>query len=129
MFLARGFVFTHEAVREGEAKLAPLVADELRKRRRGGVGETRGRAASTQSRRRARARLGAVSFLHRFGSALNLFLPKTLSALGGQAWEGRGVLLDREGPHELSCGIDLRSISAESGMPIWCHNPSRDQGR
>ncbi len=53
MFLERGFVFTHEAVREWEAKLAPLVADELRKRRRGGVGESRGRAASTQSGRRA----------------------------------------------------------------------------
>ncbi len=40
MFLERGFVFTHETVREWEAKLAPLVADELRKRRRGVVGES-----------------------------------------------------------------------------------------
>ncbi len=37
MFLERGFVFTHEAVREWEAKLAPLIAGQLRKpsRRRG----------------------------------------------------------------------------------------------
>ena len=34
MFLERGFVFTHETVRDWEAKLAPLVAHELRKRRR-----------------------------------------------------------------------------------------------
>ena len=40
MFLERGFVFTHEAVRDWEAKLAPLVADELRRRRRGVVGES-----------------------------------------------------------------------------------------
>jgi transposase-like protein len=33
MFLIRGFVFTHEAVRDWEAKLAPLLAEGLRKRR------------------------------------------------------------------------------------------------
>jgi transposase-like protein len=35
MFLVRGLVFSHEAVREWEAKLAPTLADELRRRRRG----------------------------------------------------------------------------------------------
>src|SRR5215218_4886053 len=35
MFLIRGFVFSHEAVRDWEAKLAPMLADELRQRRRG----------------------------------------------------------------------------------------------
>jgi putative transposase len=38
MFLIRGIVFTHEAVRDWEAKLAPLLAEGLRKRRRGTVG-------------------------------------------------------------------------------------------
>src|SRR3954463_9714943 len=42
MFLVRGIVFSHEAVREWEAKLAPLLADELR-RRRHGKGGARGR--------------------------------------------------------------------------------------
>jgi len=42
MFLVRGIVFSHEAVREWEAKLAPLLADELR-RRRHGRGGARGR--------------------------------------------------------------------------------------
>src|SRR4051794_15001159 len=42
MFLVRGIVFSHEAVREWEAKLAPLLADELRQRRRG-RGGARGR--------------------------------------------------------------------------------------
>ena len=35
MFLQRGIVFSHEAVREWEAKLAPVLAGELRRRRRG----------------------------------------------------------------------------------------------
>ena len=42
MFLQRGIVFSHEAVRDREAKLAPMLADELRRRRRG-KGGVRGR--------------------------------------------------------------------------------------
>src|SRR3954471_13302025 len=38
MFLQRGIVFSHEAVRAGEAKLARVLADELRWRGRGGGG-------------------------------------------------------------------------------------------
>jgi transposase-like protein len=41
MFLVRGIVFSYEAVREWEAKLAPVLADELRQRRRGGSGAGR----------------------------------------------------------------------------------------
>ena len=41
-FLQRGIVFSHEAVREWEAKLAPVLADELRPRRHG-RGGARGR--------------------------------------------------------------------------------------
>jgi transposase-like protein len=42
MFLLRGLAFSHEAVREWEAKLAPVLAGELR-RRRHGKGNARGR--------------------------------------------------------------------------------------
>ena len=42
MFLQRGIVFSHEAVRDWEAKLAPALAGELRRRRHGGGG-ARGR--------------------------------------------------------------------------------------
>ena len=38
MFLIRGLVFTHEAVRDWEAKLAPRLAEGLRKRRVGKAG-------------------------------------------------------------------------------------------
>lgn len=40
MFALRGFVFTHEAVREWEAKLAPQLTEELGKARRGKVGKS-----------------------------------------------------------------------------------------
>ncbi len=42
MFLTRGIIFSHEAVREWEAKLASMLANELR-RRRHGRGGARGR--------------------------------------------------------------------------------------
>ncbi len=41
MFLVRGIVFSYEAVREWEAKLAPVLSDELRQRRRGKGGTGR----------------------------------------------------------------------------------------
>src|SRR3954454_9159043 len=40
MSAARGLVFSHEAVREWEAKLAPALAGELRRRRRGEAGRS-----------------------------------------------------------------------------------------
>ena len=40
MFLERGVTFTHEAVREWEAKLAPVLSETLHKHRRGRVGRS-----------------------------------------------------------------------------------------
>jgi putative transposase len=40
MFLQRGILFTHEAVREWERKLAPFLSETLRKRRHGTVGQS-----------------------------------------------------------------------------------------
>src|SRR3954471_20126464 len=40
MFAIRGIVFSHEAVREWEAKLTPALAEDLRRRRRGKVGRS-----------------------------------------------------------------------------------------
>ena len=40
MFLERGLEFTHEAVREWEARFAPLIADQLRAKRRGQAGRS-----------------------------------------------------------------------------------------
>ena len=40
MFLERGFEFTHEAVREREARFAPRVVDNLRTKRKGKAGRS-----------------------------------------------------------------------------------------
>src|SRR5471030_239048 len=40
MFLIRGIVFSHEAVRDWEAKLTPALTESLRRRRRGKVGKS-----------------------------------------------------------------------------------------
>ena len=40
MLVERGFEFTHEAVREWEARFASLIADHLRTRRRGQAGRS-----------------------------------------------------------------------------------------
>jgi putative transposase len=40
MFLQRGMIFSHEAVREWERKLTPLLSDVLRKRRHRAVGQS-----------------------------------------------------------------------------------------
>ena len=40
MFLARGLTFTHEAIRDWEARFAPLITEQLRTRRRGQAGKS-----------------------------------------------------------------------------------------
>src|SRR6266581_3273562 len=40
IFLERGWVFTHEAVRDWEARFAPLITEQLRKKRYGQAGRS-----------------------------------------------------------------------------------------
>jgi putative transposase len=40
MFLTRGYVFTHETVREWEARFAPLLSAKLKAKRRGQAGRS-----------------------------------------------------------------------------------------
>ncbi len=40
MFLARGFTFTHEALRDWETRFAPLIAQQLRNKRHGQAGKS-----------------------------------------------------------------------------------------
>src|SRR3712207_4939937 len=56
MFLPRGLVFSYEAVREWEAKLAPILAGELRQRRsgKGGAGRRHWHVDETYLRVRGR---------------------------------------------------------------------------
>jgi transposase-like protein len=60
MFLVRGLVFSHEAVREWEAKLAPVLAGELRRRRsgKGGAGRRHRHVDETYMKVRGRGTVG-----------------------------------------------------------------------
>jgi len=40
MFLMRGFTFSHETVRDWEARFAPLLSEQLKRRRRGQAGKS-----------------------------------------------------------------------------------------
>ena len=40
ILLLRGLVFSHEAIRDWEARLAPLLSDALRRRHRGKAGRS-----------------------------------------------------------------------------------------
>jgi putative transposase len=40
LFLERGFAFTHEAIRDWETRFTPLIADQLRSKRRGQAGKS-----------------------------------------------------------------------------------------
>ncbi len=40
MFLARGFTFTHEAIRDWETRFAPLIVEHLRNKRHGQAGKS-----------------------------------------------------------------------------------------
>lgn len=40
MFMVRGYVFTHESVRDWEARFTPLLTAQLRARRRGRAGKS-----------------------------------------------------------------------------------------
>src|SRR4028118_268855 len=67
MFLIRGIVFSHEAVRAWEAKLTPMLAGELRQRRwgEGGAGRRPRRVwPSPRHRFRPRGRAGVGGEAH-----------------------------------------------------------------
>jgi hypothetical protein len=64
MFLQRGLVFTHEAVRGWEMKLAPLLTEALRQKRRGAVGNV---GTSTRPILRGRDS-GAISIVRLIGT-------------------------------------------------------------
>jgi len=40
IFLLRGFTLTHETVRDGEERFAPIFSDELKAKRKGSLGKT-----------------------------------------------------------------------------------------
>ncbi len=62
MFLLRGIEFTYETVREWEAKLTPLLIDNLRRRRGGG---SRVRVSCTSMRLTSKSMADGATFIER----------------------------------------------------------------
>ena len=84
MFLVRGVTFTHEAVRDWEAKLAPLLADGLRKRRVGKIGR-RWHADETYLRVNSRW-CYLYRAIDRDGALVDVYLSETRDLAAAQAF-------------------------------------------
>ena len=111
MFLIRGIVFTHEAVRDWEAKLAPLIAEGLRKRRAGKAG------------RRWHVDVDAVGEINNWGqgtrnlSRNGIFHPPRPS-------EASFRISPTASPVDEDTDPDLIGIAGEDGQR-WARAPSR----
>ncbi len=84
MFLLRGIVFPHEAVRDWEAKLAPRLADGLRKRRGGTAG--RGWHADETYVKVAGAWCYLYRAIDRAGSLVDVYLSRTRDLAAAKAF-------------------------------------------
>jgi transposase-like protein len=95
MFLLRGFQFTHEAVRDWEARFAPLLAEQLRRRRKGKVA-CRWYVNETYLKVK-----GKWSYLYRAIDGAGNLVDSMLSATRDMATAPgffRGALADQTGP-------------------------------
>jgi len=92
MFLERGFVFTHEAVREWEARFAPLLTEHLRAKRRGTAG-TRWHADETYLRVNGRwcYRYRAID---RDGNLVEVLLSEKRDMAAAQRFFAQAVAMD-----------------------------------
>jgi putative transposase len=84
MFLDRGVSFTHEAVREWETKLAPVLRETLRKQRRGKVGASWD-AAETYLKVRGRW-VYLYRAIDRDGNLADIFLSETRDRAAAEAF-------------------------------------------
>jgi transposase-like protein len=81
MFLIRGIVFTHEVVRDWEAKLAPLLAEGLRKRRAGN-------GAGTSTRPTSKSPVSGALYraIDRDGNLVDVYLSETRDMAAAKAF-------------------------------------------
>jgi hypothetical protein len=136
MFLIRGIVFSHETVRDWEAKLAPVLAEGLRRRRRGKIGKSWYAEATP-----AQATKGCLR-------AASAWMERAIVA--SMIWSWSGIIFSRQGsqcfghcvskkgsrrPPEVTPG-SRAVLSQELGAPVlqdaavrnadlgrWCTRP------
>jgi len=84
MFLDRGVLFTHEAVREWETKLAPMLSEILRKQRRGKIGRS---WYSDETYRKVKGRwVYLYRAIDRDGNLVDVFLSKKRDRAAAEAF-------------------------------------------
>jgi hypothetical protein len=99
MFLIRGIVFCHEAVRDWETKLTPALAENLQRRRRGKVGWSWYVAFSDASRLLSASLSAATAAL----SASTRAAPKRSSSLRTERIASKPARSDGSSPARPAC--------------------------
>ena len=100
MFLARGFAFSHEAVRDWEARFAPLLTTRLRDRRRG-QGGTRWHADETYLRVNGRW-CYLYRAIDREGNLVDALLSKNRDMAAAQRFFAQAVDLAGQPPEQVT---------------------------
>ncbi len=127
MFLERGFVFSHEPVRDWEARFAPLLADRLRAKRRG-QGGTKWHADETYVRVNG-AWCSRYRAIDRDGNLVEALLSKKRDMTAAQRFFARALNIVGRVPEQVTTdGPDAypRAIRETLGFAIQ-HRTSRDK--
>ena len=129
MFLARGFVFSHEAVRDWEARCAPLLTARLRATRRGRGGTTR-HADETNGKVD-----GPWCYLYRAidreGNLVEALLRETRDMVAAQRFFAAALEVAGHAPTPVTTdGHDAypRAMREALGAGV-CHRSSRDKNK
>jgi transposase-like protein len=133
MFLQRGIVFSHEAVRDWEAKLAPVLAGELRRRRhrKGGIRGRHWHADETYLRVRGRWAY-LYRAIDRHGNLVDTMLSEHRAMAAAQAFFRSAKAATGITPECVTTdghGSYLRAIRSTLGRRvIHCTNAFKNNG-
>jgi putative transposase len=122
MFLQRGIAFSHEAVREWEAKLAPVLAGELRRRRNGQGGAGRRRWHVDKTYRKVRGRwCYPCRAIARNGDLVDTMLSERRDMAAAQAFFRSARAVTGVTPDQVTTGSHVshpRAIRATLGRQV-----------
>ena len=129
LFLLRGFTFTHEAAREWEERFAPLLAEQLRRKRSGKVGR---RWFVDETYRKVK---GTWCYLYRAmdrnGNLVDSMLSATRDMAAAQQFFRQTLSVAQEAPQQVTTdGHDSypRAIREVLGLSVE-HSDNADRNR
>ncbi len=127
MSLARGFVFSHEAVRDGEARFAPLLIDRLRATRRG-QGGAKWHADETDVRANG-TWCSLYRAIDRDGNLVEALLSDQRDMAAARGCFAQALDMAGDAPAQVTTdghGSYPRAIRETLGRQV-CHRTSRDK--